>query len=185
MVFVAALILSLVVASRRYSLVGVCGLLIAVASSCRARALGVPGSHGLSCSPAPGIFPDQGLNPYPLHWEVNSYSLLYQGQPVPCFRCCNPALLDAGTFWSCVVTGPLGPPTCLRACRLDSPRPPTLLLFGGVDAPLQTRGLLSQSRVTSSSRNRLLPPGSCSFLQAGISGISGTLMRKSEALLLS
>ena len=119
------------VASRRYSLVGVCGLLIAVASSCRARALGVPGSHGLSCSPAPGIFLDQGLNPYPLHWEVNSYSLLYQGRPVPCFRCCNPALLDTGTFWSCVVTGPLGLPTCLQACRLDFPLPQTLLLFTG------------------------------------------------------
>ena len=28
--------------------------------------------HGLSCSEACGIFPDQGLNPCPLHWQVES-----------------------------------------------------------------------------------------------------------------
>ena len=31
--------------------------------------------QGLSCSSACGIFPDQGLNPYPLHWQADSYSL--------------------------------------------------------------------------------------------------------------
>ena len=29
-------------------------------------------AHGLSCSPACGIFPDQGSNPCPLHWQVDS-----------------------------------------------------------------------------------------------------------------
>ena len=29
-------------------------------------------AHGLSCSAACGIFPDQGLNPCPLHWQVDS-----------------------------------------------------------------------------------------------------------------
>ena len=29
-------------------------------------------AHGLSCSTACGIFPDQGLNPCPLHWQANS-----------------------------------------------------------------------------------------------------------------
>ena len=29
-------------------------------------------AHGLSCSVACGIFPDQGLNPCPLHWQVDS-----------------------------------------------------------------------------------------------------------------
>ena len=31
--------------------------------------------QGLSCSSACGIFPDQGVNPYPLHWQGDSYSL--------------------------------------------------------------------------------------------------------------
>ena len=42
----------------------------------RARALGVRASvvaaHGLSCSMVCGIFPDQGSNPCPLHWQVDS-----------------------------------------------------------------------------------------------------------------
>ena len=29
-------------------------------------------AHGPSCSAACGIFPDQGLNPCPLHWQVDS-----------------------------------------------------------------------------------------------------------------
>ena len=29
-------------------------------------------AHGLSCSAACGIFPDQGSNPCPLHWQVDS-----------------------------------------------------------------------------------------------------------------
>ena len=29
-------------------------------------------AHGLSCSAACGIFPDQGWNPCPLHWQVDS-----------------------------------------------------------------------------------------------------------------
>ena len=29
-------------------------------------------AHGPSCSEACGIFPDQGLNPCPLHWQVDS-----------------------------------------------------------------------------------------------------------------
>ena len=74
----------------------VCGLLIVVASLVGgARALGVQTSvvvacelsscgslalerrlsscgHGLSCSAACGIFPDQGSNRCPLHWHVDS-----------------------------------------------------------------------------------------------------------------
>ena len=66
-------------------------------SCCGARALGVWASvvvarglysadsvvvaHGLSCSTACGIFPDQGLNPYPLHWQADSYPLHHQESP--------------------------------------------------------------------------------------------------------
>ena len=51
-------------------------------SCCGAQALGLPGSRGsvivtheLGCSVACGIFPDQGLNPYLLHWQVDSLPL--------------------------------------------------------------------------------------------------------------
>ena len=37
--------------------------------------------HGRSCSQACGIFPDQGSNPCPLHWQANSYPLSHQGSP--------------------------------------------------------------------------------------------------------
>ena len=43
---------------------------------CGARALGARASvvvaHGLSCSVACGIFPDQGSNPCPLNWQADS-----------------------------------------------------------------------------------------------------------------
>ena len=39
--------------------------------------------HGFSCSVACGIFPYQRLNPYPLHWQSDSYPLYYQGSPAP------------------------------------------------------------------------------------------------------
>ena len=74
--------LSLVAASRGYSFVAV------HFSCCGARALGMWASvvvarglysagsvvvaHGLSCSAACGIFLDQGSNPCPLHWQVDS-----------------------------------------------------------------------------------------------------------------
>ena len=36
---------------------------------------------GLSCFAACGIFPDQGLNPCPLHWQAGSQPLDHQGSP--------------------------------------------------------------------------------------------------------
>ena len=83
--------LSLVAASRGYSLVAGCGLLIAVASliaehglySVQASVVAAHGlsscgswapkhrlnsvAHGLSCPTACGVFPDQGSNPCLLH----------------------------------------------------------------------------------------------------------------------
>ena len=64
--------------------IAVRGLLIAVASlvvECRLQARGLQqlwhmGSvvvvHGLNCSVACRIFPDQGSNPCPLHWQADS-----------------------------------------------------------------------------------------------------------------
>ena len=48
------------------SVVVACGL-----SGCGSQALVVV-AHGLSCSAACGILPDQGLNPCPLHLQADS-----------------------------------------------------------------------------------------------------------------
>ena len=34
-------------------------------------------AHGLSCSAACGIFPDQGSNPCPLHWQADSFFFFF------------------------------------------------------------------------------------------------------------
>ena len=58
-------------------------------SCCRARALGSLGSvvvgHRLSFPTAWGVFPDQGLNPCLLHWQVDSLPLSHQGSPLVMF----------------------------------------------------------------------------------------------------
>ena len=76
-VFFAACGLSLVAVSRDYSVVMVHRLLIAVASLvAEHRLLGarasVVAAHRLSCSLSCRIFPDTGLNPCPLHWQLDS-----------------------------------------------------------------------------------------------------------------
>ena len=45
------------------------------------RAGSVVVAHWLSCSVACGIFPDQGSNPCPLHWQADSQPLHHQGSP--------------------------------------------------------------------------------------------------------
>ena len=38
--------------------------------------------HGLRCSAVCGIYPDQGSNLCPLHWQADSQPLHHQGSPV-------------------------------------------------------------------------------------------------------
>ena len=38
-------------------------------------------AHGLSCSAACGILPDQGSNPCPPHWQADPQPLRHQGSP--------------------------------------------------------------------------------------------------------
>ena len=95
---------SLVVASRGYSPVVVCGLLITVVSLVTEHGLdGVWASvfvaHGLtrmapglsscdagfSCFRAGGIFQDQGLNPCLLRWQVDSLPLSHEESPLILF----------------------------------------------------------------------------------------------------
>ena len=45
------------------------------------RAASVVVAHGPSSSAACGIFPDQGSNPCPLHWQADSQPLRHQGSP--------------------------------------------------------------------------------------------------------
>ena len=46
------------------------------------RAGSVIVAHGPSCSTACAIFPDQGSNPCPLHWQADSQPLRHQGSPI-------------------------------------------------------------------------------------------------------
>ena len=47
----------------------------------RALQISVVVAHGLGCSTACRIFLDQGSNPHPLHWPVDSYPLCHPGRP--------------------------------------------------------------------------------------------------------
>ena len=72
-------------------------------SCCGARALGSRASvvmaHRLSCSVACGIFTDRGLNPCPLHWEVDSQPLRHQGSPCLAFLIAPPFSVLWRTGW--------------------------------------------------------------------------------------
>ena len=46
------------------------------------RAGSVVVAHGPSCSAVCGIFPDQGSNPCPLHWQADSQPLCHREAPV-------------------------------------------------------------------------------------------------------
>ena len=84
-VFVSVRGLSLVVASRGHSSSRCAGLSLSrpllLRSTGSRRAGSVAVAHGPSCSAACGIFPDQGSNPCPLHWQADSQPLCHQGSP--------------------------------------------------------------------------------------------------------
>ena len=77
--------LSLVVASGGHSSSRCVGLSLSRPLLLQSTSSRRPGSvvvaHGPSCSAACGIFPDQGLNPRPLHWQADSQPLRHQGSP--------------------------------------------------------------------------------------------------------
>ena len=84
-VFVSVRGLSLVAASGGHSSSRCTGLSpswpLLLRSTGSRRAGSVFVAHGLSRSAACGIFPDQGLNPCPLHWQADSQPLRHQGSP--------------------------------------------------------------------------------------------------------
>ena len=84
-VFVSVRGLSLVVASGGHSSSRCAGLSLSrpllLRSTGSRRTGSVIVSHGPSCSAACGIFPEQGSNPCPLHWQADSQPLRHQGSP--------------------------------------------------------------------------------------------------------
>ena len=77
--------LSLVVASGGHSSSRCVGLSLSrpllLQSTGSRRTGSVIVAHGPSCSTTCGIFPDQGSNPRPLHWQADSQPLHHQGSP--------------------------------------------------------------------------------------------------------
>ena len=90
-VFVSVWGLSLVVASGGHSSSRCAGLSssqpLLLRSTGSRRAGSVVVAHGPSCSAACGIFPDQGPNLCPLHWQAASQPLRHPGSPVFFFIC--------------------------------------------------------------------------------------------------
>ena len=78
--------LSLVAASGGHSSSPCTGLSLSrpllLRSTASRRAGSAIVAHGPSCSVACRIFPDQGLNPCPLHWQADSQPLRHQGNPI-------------------------------------------------------------------------------------------------------
>ena len=60
--------------------IAVCGPLLLWSTGSR-RTGSVVVAHGPSCFPVCGIFPDQGSNLCPLHWQADSQPLRHQGSP--------------------------------------------------------------------------------------------------------
>ena len=90
-VFVSVRGLSLVVPSGGHSSSRCAGLSLSrpllLRSTGNRRAGSAIVAHGPSRSAACGIFPDQGSNPCPLHWQADSQPLCHQGSP------CKPLLI--------------------------------------------------------------------------------------------
>ena len=84
-VFVSVRGLSPVVASGGHSSSRCAGLSLSrpllLRSTGSRRAGSAIVAHGPSRSAACGIFPDQGSNPCPLHWQADSQPLRHQGSP--------------------------------------------------------------------------------------------------------
>ena len=88
-VFVSVRGLSLVAASGDHSSSQCAGLSLSrpllLRSTGSRRAGSAIVAHGPSRSAACGIFPDQGSNPCPLHWQADSQPLRHQGSPLLLF----------------------------------------------------------------------------------------------------
>ena len=111
-VFISVRGLSLVVASVGHSSSRCTGLSLLrpllLRSTGSRRAGSVIVAHGPSHSAACGIFPDQGSNPCPLHWQADSQPLRHQGSPCTIFYvlCVCMCVYVVGGGWSDAATYP-------------------------------------------------------------------------------
>ena len=110
-VFVSMRGLSLVVASGGQSSSRCAGLSLSrpllLRSISSRRAGSVVVAHGPSCSTACGIFPDQGSNPCPLHWQADSQPLRHQGSPLSLFlisRFSVRKIIVSQSCWQVIIT---------------------------------------------------------------------------------
>ena len=105
-VFISVQGLSLVAASGGHSSSRCAGLSLSrpllLRSTGSRRAGSVIVAHGSSCFVACGIFPDQGSNPCPLHWQADSQPLHHQGS-LTAHICLDYIGLSACEFWACGV----------------------------------------------------------------------------------
>ena len=96
-VFISVRGLSLAVASGGHSSSRCTGLSLSrpllLRSTGSRRTGAVVVAHGPSCSTACGIFPDEGSNPCPLHWQADSQPLRHQGSPEDNFNSSFPILI--------------------------------------------------------------------------------------------
>ena len=90
--------------------------------------------HGPSCSVACGIFPDQGSNPCPLHWQADSQPLRHQGSPIVSF------LLELlNSVWAFLFSSPLnqrGKPNSQRLKNLLTVAQAGLEVLRGTEFPI-------------------------------------------------
>ena len=107
-VFISVWGLSLVAASGGHSSSRCAGLSLSrpllLRSTGSRRAGSAIMAHGPSRSVACGIFPDQGSNPCPLHWQADSQPLRHQGSPWLSFKVYNIILVeetDEVTYLAC------------------------------------------------------------------------------------
>ena len=121
-------------------------------SSCGSRALGAWASvvvaHGLSCSAACGIFPDQGSNQCPLHWQVDSKPLRHQGSPGQLIFNEGPKTIQSGRKFS--TCGRLGQMHIHRQKDEVGPLPHTInktksKLMKGLNVRVKTRKVLGEN----------------------------------------
>ena len=77
-------------------------------------------AHGPSRSVAWGIFPDQGSNPCPLHWQADSQPPCHQGSPIPTFKCFHLCCQSTGEKCGGVNGESMGIKClCCRSCHLE------------------------------------------------------------------
>ena len=114
------------------------------------RAGSVVVAHEPSCSAACGIFPDQGSNLCPLHWQADSQPLRHQGSPMAClFTVRSNWVRWAGLSLSPIQLSPLTfPPLTWKLELPRLPRGPSfhsltccLNTLSAIGIPGQVRGL--------------------------------------------